>query len=61
MVVDLGVGKLVDVEQPEPDATALSEFRIPQKDLPRVVESLRRLFAESDAFMPEGSQMKEAI
>ena len=61
MVVDLGVGRIVDAEQPEPDETALAEFRIPRKDLPRVVESLRRLFAESDAFMPEGGQMKEAI
>ncbi|MCW2960838.1 MAG: metal dependent phosphohydrolase [Thermoleophilia bacterium] len=61
MVVDLGVGKLVDAEQPEPDATALAEFRIPRKDLPRVVDSLRRLFAESDAFMPEGAPLKEAI
>jgi putative nucleotidyltransferase with HDIG domain len=64
MVVDLGVGRLVGVDQPEPDAAALAEFRIPREDLPRVVESLRRLFAESDAFMPEGSsgsQMREAI
>jgi putative nucleotidyltransferase with HDIG domain len=63
MVIDLGVGRLVDVEQPEPDEQALGEFRIPRKDLPRVVESLRRLFAVSDAFMPEssGDQMKEAI
>jgi putative nucleotidyltransferase with HDIG domain len=64
MVVDLGVGQLVDCDQPEPDETALAEFRIPRKDLPRVVESLRRLFAESDAFMPEGSQsgpIQEAI
>jgi len=61
MVIDLGVGKLVDTDQPEPDETALEEFRIPRKDLPRVVESLRRLFAESDAFMPEGGHMREAI
>ncbi|MEO6867448.1 MAG: HDOD domain-containing protein [Gaiellales bacterium] len=61
MVIDLGVGALVDAAQPEPSAEALAEFRIPRTDLPRVVESLRRLFAESDAFMPEGSQMKEAI
>lgn len=60
MVVDLGVGKLVDVDQLEPDEMALKEFRIPRKELPRVVESLRRLFAESDAFMPE-RKMKEAI
>jgi putative nucleotidyltransferase with HDIG domain len=61
MVVDLGVGKITSAEQPEPDEGALAEFRIPRKDLPRVVDSLRRLFAESDAFMPEGGQMREAI
>ncbi len=65
MVVDLGVGRLVAAQQPEPDANALAEFRIPREDLPRVVESLRRLFAESNAFMPEGGssgdQMREAI
>lgn len=55
MVVDLGVGRISPADQPRPDAAALAEFRIPEKDLPRVVESLRRLFAESDAFMPEGS------
>ncbi|MCW2924452.1 MAG: metal dependent phosphohydrolase [Thermoleophilia bacterium] len=61
MVVDLGVGQLVDAVQDEPDEAALAEFRIPRKDLPRVVESLRRLFAESDAFMPEATSMREAI
>ena len=61
MVVDLGVGRLVEAEQAEPDEEALKEFRIPRKELPRVVDSLRRLFAESDAFMPEGGKMKEAI
>lgn len=64
MVYDLGVGRIVAAEQPEPDEVALEEFRIPRKDLPRVVESLKRLFAESDAFMPEGatnSSMKQAI
>jgi len=60
MVIDLGVGKLVATPQPEPDAHALSEFRIPRSELPRVVDSLRRLFSESDAFLPE-SQMKEAM
>jgi len=60
MVVDLGVGKIVETDQPEPDEAALSELRIPRADLPRVVESLRRLFAESDAFMPEGSALREA-
>lgn len=62
MVVDLGVGRVSNAEQPRPDAGALAEFRIPEKDLPRVVESLRRLFAESDAFMPEGStELRQAI
>lgn len=61
MVVELGVGRLVETPQPAADATALSEFRIPEKELPRVVESLRRLFAESDAFLPEGGRLKEAI
>lgn len=61
MVIDLGVGRMNDAEQAEPNAEALAEFRIPRKDLPRVVDSLRRLFAESDAFMPEGGKMKEAI
>ena len=62
MVVDLGVGNLVTAEQPEPDEAALAEFRIPRKDLPRVVESLRRLFAESDGFVPETANgFKEAI
>ena len=60
MVIDLGVGKLVSTPQPEPDAHSLSEFRIPRTELPRVVDSLRRLFAESEAFMPE-NQMKEAM
>ncbi|MBC7461822.1 MAG: HDOD domain-containing protein [Thermoleophilia bacterium] len=60
MVVDLGVGNLVTAAQPEPNEAALAEFRIPRKDLPRVVESLRRLFAESDGFVPESSY-KEAI
>jgi putative nucleotidyltransferase with HDIG domain len=60
MVVDLGVGRLVDVEQAEPCEAALAEFRIPRKDLPKVVDSLRRLFSESDAFMPEGAQMRDA-
>lgn len=59
MVIDLGVGKLVDAEQPDPDTAALTEFRIPQKELPRVVDSLRKMFAESDAFSPE-AQMKAA-
>ncbi len=61
MVIDLGVGRLVTAEQPEPDATALAEFRIPRQDLPRVVDSLRRLFAESDAFVPEGGRLREAM
>lgn len=61
MVIDLGVGRLVDVDQPEPSEAALAEFRIPRKDLPRVVDSLRRLFAETDAFSPEGGTMREAI
>jgi putative nucleotidyltransferase with HDIG domain len=61
MVVELGVGKLVEAPQPAPDAAALAEFRIPEGELPRVVESLRRLFAESDAFLPEGGRLKEAI
>jgi HD-like signal output (HDOD) protein len=61
MVVDLGVGQLTEADQGEPNEAALAEFRIPRKDLPRVVDSLRRLFAESDAFMPEGGQMKEAM
>ena len=61
MVVDLGVGRLTEAEQAEPSEQALADFRIPRKDLPRVVDSLRRLFAESDAFMPEGGQMKDAV
>lgn len=61
MVVDLGVGVLVSAEQSEPSEAALAEFRIPRKDLPRVVESLRRLFSESEGFMPETSGFREAI
>jgi putative nucleotidyltransferase with HDIG domain len=63
MVVDLGIGRVAAAEQPQPDAAALAEFRIQEKDLPRAVESLRRLFAESDSFMPEGrgDALREAI
>jgi putative nucleotidyltransferase with HDIG domain len=61
MVMELGVGKLVHIGQPEVDEGALAEFRIPQAELPRVVDSLRRLFAESDAFNPEGGHLREAV
>lgn len=61
MVIDLGVGRLVDAPQPEPSDAALTEFRIPRADLPRVVDSLRRLFAETDAFSPEHGSMREAM
>lgn len=61
MVIDLGVGKLSDVDQPEVDDVALGEFRIPREELPRVVDSLRKLFAESDAFSSDGGYMREAV
>ncbi len=62
MVNDIGVGRIVDVDQPEPDGGSLAEFRIPEKDLPKVVDSLRRMFADSDAFAgaESSSAMKEA-
>ena len=61
MVIDLGVGKLGEVAQPDVDEVALSEFRIPREELPRVVDSLRRLFAESDAFSSDGGYLREAV
>ncbi len=61
MVLELGVGRLVDAPQPEPETGALAEFRIPREELPRVVDSLRRLFAESDAFNPDGGKLREAM
>lgn len=63
MVVDLGIGLLVDAEQPEPDEQALAEFRIPRSELPRVVESLRRLFADSEGFDVDATAdaVREAI
>ena len=61
MVVELGVGKLVEIEQVDVDESALAEFRIPRNDLPKVVDSLRRLFAESDAFSVDGGQLREAV
>jgi putative nucleotidyltransferase with HDIG domain len=61
LVVDLGVGKLTDAPQPEPNPGALQEFRIPRDKLPSVVESVKRLFAENESFIPEGAkEMKEA-
>ena len=61
MVVDLGIGRLVDAEQVEPSPAALAEFRVPRAELPRMVDSLRRLFADSAELVVADSRLKEAI
>ena len=62
LVLDLGVGVLsIDAEQPEANPASLAEFRIQSKDLPRITESLRRLFTESDAFLPDGQILRQAV
>lgn len=50
MVLELGIGQLVNTPNGEPAPQSIDEFRIPREDLPKVVASLGRLFADSTAF-----------
>ncbi len=50
LVQEVGIGRLTDAEELPVADCALDEFGIPREQLGRVVESVRSLFADNEAF-----------